>query len=140
MTRSYDQHFKVVTQGQELLKRTFPLHTALIYIAQFKGLVPSATEQPAWQEMIWKIVQFATPAVSYRGKSSLPSPCFTPFTSYHHRFRGLPLIHITSNATWLKKVLEAKSIKFYMGVGHQKFSMINHQDAILCESLAFFCR
>ena len=97
VTRFYYQHFKVVTQGQELLKRTFPLHTAVIYIAQFKGLVPSATEQPAWQEMIWKIVQFATAAVSYGGKVLATIPIFyTPSL----RIKCLPLIHITSNATW----------------------------------------
>ena len=112
MTTFYGQNFKVATQGQELLKRTFPFHTAQIYIAQFKGLVPSAIEQGAAGKMIWKIGQFATRAVSYRGKSSLPSPGFTPFTSYQHRFGGLPLIHISTNATWLKKVLATIDITF----------------------------
>ena len=44
-TGAYDAwtHFNVVSQGQNLLERTFPLHMTLnsdIYIAQFKGLVP----------------------------------------------------------------------------------------------------
>ena len=95
-TGAYDAwtHFNVVSQGQNLLERTFPLHMTLnsdICCPVQRACSPSATEQAG--KMLWKIVQFATRAVSYGGKSSLPSQRFTPFTSYQHRFWGLSTTH-----------------------------------------------
>ena len=80
-TGAYDAwtHFNVVSQGQNLLERTFPLHMTLnsdIYCPVQRACSPSATEQAG--KMLWKIVQFATRAVSYGGKSSLPSNVLHP--------------------------------------------------------------
>ena len=68
-----------ISQRPNLLKRTFPLHMTLnsdICCPVQRACSPSATEQAG--KMLWKIVQFATRAVSYGGKSSLPSNVLHP--------------------------------------------------------------